>query len=84
MANVISFTAAVAKVQTLADSSPRATFDLGENGLMAMAQLAECQRHGIVLQIEATPMEVKSYGKSSTNKPERKHLRKKATAETVE
>lgn len=49
----ISFTATVYKVQTLVDSGVRVTLDLDENSIMQMAQLAECQKAGAILQLIA-------------------------------
>ena len=47
----IEFVAAVYKVQTLVDNGIRVTLDLPETAIMQMAQLAECQRFGAVLNI---------------------------------
>ena len=53
-AEPITFTATVYKVQTLAtDGGVRVALDLPETAIMQMAQLAECQRFGVVLDIEA-------------------------------
>jgi hypothetical protein len=43
--------ATVYKVQTLVDGGVRVTLDLPETAIMQMAQLAECQRFGVVLEI---------------------------------
>lgn len=51
----IAFHATVYKVQTLADGGVRVYLDLPETAIMQMAQLAECQRFGVVLDVEATP-----------------------------
>jgi len=55
MAEPIAFHATVYKVQTLADGGVRVYLDLPETAIMQMAQLAECQRFGVVLNVEATP-----------------------------
>ena len=47
--NVIKFPAVVYKVQTLSDNGIRVSLDLSEDCTMQLAQLAECQRFGIVL-----------------------------------
>lgn len=54
-AGEIAFNAAVYKVQTLVDSGIRISFDLSENEIVAMAQLAECQRDGVVLAVTCVP-----------------------------
>ena len=51
----IEFHATVYKVQTLTDGGVRLALDLPETAIMQMAQLAECQRFGVVLDIEAKP-----------------------------
>ena len=55
MGETIAFHATVYKVQTLADGGVRVYLDLPETAIMQMAQLAECQRFGVVLDVEATP-----------------------------
>jgi len=55
--NTIRFQATVYKVQTLVDGSVRITLDLPESAIPQMAQLAECQRWGAVLSVEAKPDE---------------------------
>ena len=55
----IEFQAAVQKVQTLVDGGIRVTLDLPETATMQMAQLAECQRFGVVMQFFAIPAETK-------------------------
>ena len=47
----ITFQAAVYKVQTLVDGGVRVTLDLPETAIMQMAQLAECQRMGVTLDV---------------------------------
>lgn len=64
---MIDFTAVVYKVQTLAsDGGVRVTLDLPETAIPQMAMLAECQRNGIVLRIEATEAE-EEHGKRQRN-----------------
>jgi hypothetical protein len=53
--NVITFEAAVFKLQTLVDHGIRLTLDLPEDAIPQMAMLAECQREGIPLVFEAKP-----------------------------
>lgn len=65
MSEAITFTAAVAKVATLADGGIRVTLDLDEGAVMVMAQLAECRRAGAVLKIEATPILINSQDQHS-------------------
>jgi len=56
----ISFTAEIAKLQTLVDGGIRVTLDLPESATLEMAQLAECRRHKAIgkvtfVAIEADP-----------------------------
>jgi len=61
----IEFIAAVYKVQTLVDGGVRVTLDLPETAIMQMAQLAECQRFGVLLAITAIHADVEeNRGKS--------------------
>lgn len=57
--DAITFTAAVWKVQTLADGGIRITLDLAGNdaNMIAMTELAACQIHGVVLDVEGTPQD---------------------------
>ncbi len=64
----IAFHATVYKVQTLADGGVRVYLDLPETAIMQMAQLAECQRFGAVLDIEATPQKTEEEKDSFTFK----------------
>lgn len=57
MSDPIKFTAAVAKVQSLADGGIRLTLDLPEDAIMQAAQLMECKRWGAVLEVTAEPIE---------------------------
>lgn len=57
MSEPIEFEAEVYKVQTLVDGGVRITLNLSEGSIMQMAQLAECQRFGVVLNVVATPDE---------------------------
>jgi hypothetical protein len=66
VAETITFTAAVAKVSTLADGGIRVTLDLDESSVMAMAQLVECKRAGAVLSIKASPILINKENSSAT------------------
>ena len=59
---VISFPAQVYKVQTLADGGVRVTLDLPETTIPEMAMLAECQRFGVMLRVNAEPQDNKQNG----------------------
>ena len=48
---IAQFTGAVANVKTMADGSPRFTFDAGEDAAALLSVLAECQQSGRYLQI---------------------------------
>jgi len=70
----IKFTAAVAKVQSLADGGLRVTLDLPEDAIMQAAQLMECKRWGAVLEVTAEPKEQESLtdlDDETEKKPER-------------
>lgn len=56
MSEPITFQAVVYKVQTLVDNGIRVTLDLPETSIMQMAQLAECKRAGVPLDMIAKPM----------------------------
>ena len=51
MSDDLRFQAIVARVQTLADNGLRVTLDLGENEVVAAAQLMELKRLGAVLDV---------------------------------
>jgi len=51
----ISFWAVLSKVQTLADGGIRATFDLSEDAVVQMAELAACKINGVVLDVTCKP-----------------------------
>ena len=51
----LRFDAIVARVQTLADNGLRVTLDLGENEVVAAAQLMELKRLGAVLKVTVEP-----------------------------
>ena len=53
----IEFTAQVARVGTLADGGLRFTLDAPETAVMQAAQLMECKRFGVMLQIFITPVD---------------------------
>ena len=57
MTEAIVFQATIARVQTMADGGLRFIFDAPESAVMQAAQLMECKRFGVVLEIEATPHE---------------------------
>jgi hypothetical protein len=59
----ITFTAEVYKVQTLTDGGIRVTLNMSENETMVMAQLAECQRWGVVLEVVCKTEVEQSNGK---------------------
>ena len=57
MSEIIEFVAEVYKVQTLAtDGGVRVTLNLPETAIMQMAQLAECQRFGVPIEITCEPI----------------------------
>jgi hypothetical protein len=61
--HTIEFVANVFKVQTLSENQGgglRVTLDLPETEIIALVELAECQRFGVVLQV-ACKTEVKQY-----------------------
>ena len=60
----IEFIAAVYKVQTLVDGGVRVTLDLPETAIMQMAQLAECQRFGVLLEVACKTGGKQTNGKS--------------------
>ena len=47
----VTFTAAVARVQTLADGGLRFTFDAPESAVMEAAELMTYKRFGVVLRV---------------------------------
>jgi hypothetical protein len=55
----IRFTATVARVTTLADGGLRVTLDLPENAILAVAELMEAKRLGVVLGVTAEAIEPK-------------------------
>jgi hypothetical protein len=63
--SVIGFSAAVNKVQTLADQGIRLTLDLPEDAIAQAAMLMECKRQGIPLLFEAKA-DIKN-GEAKTN-----------------
>jgi len=56
----ITFWATVQKVQTLADSGLRFTFDASEQAIMAAAELMACKRMGVVVDVVVTAREQES------------------------
>lgn len=55
MSEAVEFVASVAKVQTLVDGGIRVTLDLPETAIMQAAQLMECKRAGVALDVSARP-----------------------------
>lgn len=55
--NEIKFQAVVYKVQSLTDNGIRISLDLPEGATMQAAQLMECQRFGVVLNVKAEASE---------------------------
>lgn len=53
----ITFQAAIARVQTMADGGLRFTLDAPETEIMAAAKLMECKRFGVYLQVECRAAE---------------------------
>lgn len=68
----ITFDAVVYKVQTLVDNGIRVTLDLPETAIMQMAQLAECQRFGVMLEITAKAAQQDD--RPDTNKRRKLHV----------
>lgn len=64
LADTIKVTAAVNKVQTLADGGLRWTFDLPETAVLESAHLMEIRRNGLPVEMTLTPTEkiTKTYG----------------------
>jgi len=58
----VSFPAQIVKVQTLADGGLRFTFDAPETEVLAMAQLAELKRLGVVGTLTFSPQEQAKIG----------------------
>ena len=56
----ITFTAQVARVQTLADGGLRFTLDAGEADVMAAAELMTCKRFGVVLTVTCCELDEKA------------------------
>lgn len=54
MSDTVKFWAVVSKVQTLADGGIRVTLDLGEDAIVAAAELMTLKRSGIVLDVTCT------------------------------
>lgn len=76
---IIEFVANVQKVQTLSDNQGgglRVTLDLPETEIIAMVELAECQRFGVVLQVICKTGKIQNYGIKQTNRVEARTKRK--------
>lgn len=54
MTEGFTFYGEVQKIQTTADNGISVTLGLQEDGVLEMAKLAECKRHGIYLQFDVT------------------------------
>jgi hypothetical protein len=54
-AGEIKFQATVARVQTMADGGIRLVLDMSEDNVMQAAQLMECKRFGVVLDVVVKP-----------------------------
>jgi hypothetical protein len=52
----IEFVASVNKVQTMVDGGLRVVLDFDESSVMQAAQLIECKRFGVALNINAVPI----------------------------
>jgi len=57
MSEAIKCYGLVYKVQTLVDNGVRISIDLPETAIMQAAMFMECQRMGVILDIEARPQE---------------------------
>jgi len=55
--DAITFSAQVARVQTLADGGLRFTLDAPESSVMQAAELMTCKRFGVVLQVTCEALE---------------------------
>jgi len=53
--NAIEFWATVAQVRTMADGGLRVVLDLPESAIAEVAQLMECKRQSVVLDMTAKP-----------------------------
>ena len=56
MTKPITVTAAVNKVQTLADGGIRWTFDLPEDAILQSAHLMEIRRNGVAVELTLVPV----------------------------
>jgi hypothetical protein len=54
--HVITFNATVSQVRTLADGGLRVVLDLQEQDILQAAELMECKRQGVVIQVTAEPV----------------------------
>lgn len=57
MAQDLTFTAEVYKVQTLVDGGVRVTLDLPETAIAEAATLMECKRGGLVLSVVVSALQ---------------------------
>jgi hypothetical protein len=56
MSDKITFIAEVVRVKTMADGGLRFELGVGENYIMQAAQLMECKRAGVALQVNIEPI----------------------------
>ena len=75
MSEPIRFQATVCKVSTLADMGLRLTLDLPEDAVMQAAQLMECKRAGVVLEVECSLLINKEDQSAIREGQERKSIR---------
>ena len=68
MSDTVSFVAAVARVQTLADGGLRVTLDLPEDAVMAAAELMAFKRFGVVMDVVCTQHERDADGTDESRK----------------
>ena len=65
---VISFSAQVSKVTTLADGGLRVVFDLAETEIEVAKQMMQAKRAGAILKIAAVPIKEKRGRKTEINR----------------
>ena len=73
--NQIKFVAQVTKVQTMVDGGLRFVLDTSEANVMQAAQLMECKRFGVLLEVVAVP-QVKDEQETGTIKRTKAKRRK--------
>ena len=67
MSESITFSAVVSKVTTLADGGIRVALDLSENSIMTAAQLMECKRAGVALNVQIGVLQAYTNGADKTH-----------------